>query len=230
MTRSSTRATGTSSMASASAVLGAAPGIGQVDIGPEAGGVREQVADGDVALPVALEAGDVAGHRIDQAQPAFFDQLHHAGRRRDDLGQRGRVEDRVQRHRLARRQRGPRPDRLPDEDAIARARRRPPRPAAASRRSRRRPAHGRASPAPSRRRPGREPRPCPWRVPAAAPARATASQRARISADYTGSGTRAPLQSIRRVRNMTSASITNTKTEPTSRATSSSCRSTNSTP
>ncbi len=100
-------------------VLGAAPGIGQVDVGPEAGGVREQVADGDVALPVALEAGDVAGHRIDQPQPAFFDQLHHAGRRRDDLGQRGRVEDRVERHRLARRQRGPRPDRLPDEDAIA---------------------------------------------------------------------------------------------------------------
>ena len=42
-------------------------------------------------------------HAIGQPDPAVLDQLHHARRRRHDLGERREVEDRVERHRLGRR-------------------------------------------------------------------------------------------------------------------------------
>jgi hypothetical protein len=62
--------------------------------------VGHQVPDRDVGLVVALEAGDVVRDAIVQPDPAVLHQLHHARRRRYDLGERGRVEDRVERHRL----------------------------------------------------------------------------------------------------------------------------------
>ena len=60
------------------------------------------MADGDVGLAVALEPRNERGDPIVQPDPALLDQHHHARRRRDHLGQRRQVEDRVERHRLDR--------------------------------------------------------------------------------------------------------------------------------
>ncbi len=73
------------------------------------------------ALVVALESRDVVETRSVRRTRAVLDQLHHAGRRRHDLGQRRDVEDRVERHRLGRRLDGAPADRLLIDDAIAAA-------------------------------------------------------------------------------------------------------------
>ena len=78
------------------------PRIGKVHVGPEAADVRQQVADRDAALAVALEARHVPRHRIVQPDATLFHQPHHGGRRRDHLGQRREVEDRIGGHRLGR--------------------------------------------------------------------------------------------------------------------------------
>jgi hypothetical protein len=60
--------------------------------------VRQEVPDGDVPLPVALEAGDVGRHPVGQTDPALLHQHHHARRRSHDLGQGRQVENRVGGH------------------------------------------------------------------------------------------------------------------------------------
>ena len=70
-------------------------------------------------LPVALEAGDVGRDAIGKPQLSVFNQLHHRGRRGDDLGERGEIEDRVERHRLDRRPESTVPHRLAVHHAIA---------------------------------------------------------------------------------------------------------------
>ncbi len=72
----------------------------ELEVGPQARRVREQVPDGDVALAVLLEAGHVQGDAVGQPQLALLHQHHDRRRRRDHLGERGGVEDRVGRHRL----------------------------------------------------------------------------------------------------------------------------------
>ena len=81
--------------------------------------MRQQVPDGNAILPVALEAGDVGRDAIGKPQLSVFNQLHHRGRRGDDLGERGEIEDRVERHRLDRRPKGTVPHRLAVHHAIA---------------------------------------------------------------------------------------------------------------
>ena len=93
----------------------ALPRIGQIDVGPETRDVRQQMPDRD-ARPCrsARSPGMNVRDRIVQTDPALLDQPHHRGRRRHHLGQRGEVEDRVERHRLGRRDRrraGRRPSR-----------------------------------------------------------------------------------------------------------------------
>ena len=73
------------------------------------------------AFAVALEAGHERRHPVAQAELALLDQHHHAGRRRHDLGERGEVEDRVERHRLDRRDQRAAADRLLIEDPVAAA-------------------------------------------------------------------------------------------------------------
>ena len=58
---------------------------------------------------------------IDQPQLALLDQHHHAGGRRHHLGQRREIEDRVERHRFARRHLRAVADRLLVDDAVAQA-------------------------------------------------------------------------------------------------------------
>ena len=72
----------------------------EVEIGPEAGYVREQVADRDPILPVPPESLHVSRHAVRQPQAAVLDQRHDRGRRGDDLRQRRQIEDRIERHRL----------------------------------------------------------------------------------------------------------------------------------
>ena len=62
--------------------------------------MRHQVPDGDVAFPVALEAGNEGRHAVAQPDLPFLDQHHHARRRRHDLRERRQIEDRIERHRL----------------------------------------------------------------------------------------------------------------------------------
>ncbi len=77
------------------------PVKGEVDVRAQAGGVRQQMADRDVLLAVPLEAGDVRRDAIVQPDAAFLHQQHDAGRGRHHFGERGCVEDGVERHRLA---------------------------------------------------------------------------------------------------------------------------------
>ena len=102
MNRSPGAATGTSF--DARAIASAAPlnSTVEVEVGPQAGRVRQQVPDGDARPCRTGRIRDERGHRIAQPDAPLLHQLHHAGRRRDDLGQRGEIEDRVFGHRLAR--------------------------------------------------------------------------------------------------------------------------------
>ena len=95
------------------------PVEGQIDIRPQPGRVRQEMTDRDVLLAVALEAGHVVRHAIVQPDAALLHEQHRARRRGDDLGERRRVEDRVERHRLARGLDGAGAERLPIQDAVA---------------------------------------------------------------------------------------------------------------
>ena len=69
--------------------------------------MRHQVADGGLARAV-LEFGKVFRDRVVQAKLALFEELHQAGCRGDDFGERGGVEDRIRGHLfLVRDQRAP---------------------------------------------------------------------------------------------------------------------------
>jgi hypothetical protein len=83
--------------------------------------VRQEVADGDVALAVAFEAGNVGRDAVIQPDPPVLHKHHHGRRGGHDLGERGEVEDRVQGHRLGRRFDGAPPERLLVEDLVAAA-------------------------------------------------------------------------------------------------------------
>jgi len=83
--------------------------------------MRQQLSNRNVALAVALEAGNIRCHPIAQADAALLDEHHHARRRGDDLGQRRQIEDGVERHRLDRRRDGAIADGLLIEDSIASA-------------------------------------------------------------------------------------------------------------
>ena len=51
--------------------VGSGPGLGEIDVGPQPGHVRQQVADGDVRLAVALETGDERRDAVVEAQLAL---------------------------------------------------------------------------------------------------------------------------------------------------------------
>ena len=77
------------------------------------------MTDGDLSLAVALEARNVGGHTIVEPDPALLDEHHDARRRRDDLGERRQIENRVERHRFGSRHERPIPDRLLVQNPIA---------------------------------------------------------------------------------------------------------------
>ncbi|MEZ5286574.1 MAG: hypothetical protein R2712_17560 [Vicinamibacterales bacterium] len=83
--------------------------------------MREQVADRDAALAVALEPGHVAGHGIGEADAALLHQRHDRGGRGDDLCQRCQVKHRIDRHRLVRGDERARPVGLLEQHPIAAA-------------------------------------------------------------------------------------------------------------
>ncbi len=57
--------------------------------------MREQVAEGDVRLSVHAEVVEEARHAVVDAQLALPHQQQERGGRRERLGERGEVEDRV---------------------------------------------------------------------------------------------------------------------------------------
>ena len=74
----------------------------EVEIRAQARDVRQQVTNRDPVLAVPFEARDVGADAIGQPDAAILDQRHHRRRRRHHLGERGDVENRVERHRLRR--------------------------------------------------------------------------------------------------------------------------------
>ena len=101
--------------------VAADPLIGEVHIGPQARHVGQQVANRDVGLAIPLEPGDEGGDAVNQPQFAPLDQQHDAGRRGDGLGQRRKIEDRIERHRFARGQERTIANRLLVDEAVAQA-------------------------------------------------------------------------------------------------------------
>ena len=95
------------------------PHLSQIDVGPQARDMGQKMTDGDVTFAVAFEARDVGGHTIAQSNASLLDQDHDAGGRGDDLGQRGQVEHRVERHRLGVRHERAIADRFLIEDLVA---------------------------------------------------------------------------------------------------------------
>ena len=86
----------------AQAFLAAMPRAGEVEVGREAGVVREALADGDVLLAVGSELGNVMRDGIVDADLALLVELHHGGGGDEILGERGHVEDGVLGHRFTR--------------------------------------------------------------------------------------------------------------------------------
>ena len=72
----------------------------EIEVGFEPRKVSHQLADRDVAL-AALKLRQIIGDFVRQPQLPVFENLHCPGRRRDHLGQRRQVENRIERHRLA---------------------------------------------------------------------------------------------------------------------------------
>src|SRR6185503_4168650 len=79
---------------------GALPGRGSADARAQPRGVREQLANGDGLLAVALEFGEVAIGRRIQINLAALEQQHYGRRTGKDLCERSGVENRILRHRL----------------------------------------------------------------------------------------------------------------------------------
>ena len=63
--------------------------------------VRQQVANRDRLFSLTGELRQMPAHRIVEPKLAAFNQQHHARRGRQRLGERGQIEDRIDRHRLA---------------------------------------------------------------------------------------------------------------------------------
>ena len=80
----------------------AAPVEADIDVRSETGHVRQKIAHRDAVLAVLGEIRNERGDRIGEPDLAFFHQHHHRRRGRDDFRERRDVEDRVERHRLAR--------------------------------------------------------------------------------------------------------------------------------
>jgi hypothetical protein len=97
----------------------AGPHVAEIDVRPQAGHMREQMADGDIGLAVPFETRDERRDAIDQANLPVLDQHHHAGGRGHDLRQRSEIEHRVEGHRLAGRHQGAVADGLLVHDTIA---------------------------------------------------------------------------------------------------------------
>ncbi len=95
------------------------PLVGDVDVRPQPRHVRQQVADGDAVLSVFSKLRNECRDRIGEADPAVFNQRHHGRSRRDDLGQRREVEDRVERHGLDRWLHGAIAVRAPEHDGVS---------------------------------------------------------------------------------------------------------------
>ena len=98
--------------------LGARPGARR-DAGRQGGIVRQELADGDVALAVGGEGRPVGGSRPVEIDLAALHQLHDRHRRRHHLGERGGVVDRVDRGGLHRGHHGAVAVGLAHDDAIA---------------------------------------------------------------------------------------------------------------
>ena len=77
-------------------------------------GVRQQAPDGHVAEGRRVELLHVAAERRLEVDPPLLPQHQDGRRRRHDLGERGDVEDRVDRHRLRHRDQGARAEGLAD--------------------------------------------------------------------------------------------------------------------
>src|SRR5579883_2542023 len=77
-----------------------APGRAHIEIGRKTGEMRHQKTNCDRAL-TALEFRDVFRNRIIEPDLTLLEKLHDGRRRRDDFGERGCVEDRIECHRLA---------------------------------------------------------------------------------------------------------------------------------
>ena len=77
----------------------AAPGGRKVEIGAQAGEMRQQVADGDGAV-AALELGEICGDGVVQPDLPQIEKLHQARGGRDHFGERRGVEDGLGRHRF----------------------------------------------------------------------------------------------------------------------------------
>ncbi len=78
-----------------------APDRQQVEIGPQAGKMRHQIADGNLAV-ASLKFGQIVGHGIVEANLALIEELHHRGCGGYYFGQGGGVEDGIHGHGLAR--------------------------------------------------------------------------------------------------------------------------------
>ena len=93
----------------------------ELEIRPQARGVRHQVTDGDRGLVELAEPGHELRDRIAQPDLSLLDELHHAGRRRDDFRERREIEDGVLGHRLRRRRDGALTERAAIGDRITAA-------------------------------------------------------------------------------------------------------------
>ena len=79
------------------------PWMAQVKIRRQPGIVSQQIANNDIRFAVLRELRNILRDRIVQPNLALFHKLHHRGVRGNYLGQRRQIEDRVRRHRRARR-------------------------------------------------------------------------------------------------------------------------------
>ena len=75
-----------------------APRVSQIDVGAKSGHVGHQVPDRDVLLAISLESRNERRDAIGESDLSFFEKDHDARRRSDDLGERGKIEDRVHGH------------------------------------------------------------------------------------------------------------------------------------
>ena len=81
-------------------LLRAAPILLQIKVGPQAGVVRQQHANGHIVFAVLRELRNVLGDRIVQLHLSQLHQAHDAAGGGHHLGQRGHVENGVDGHRL----------------------------------------------------------------------------------------------------------------------------------
>ena len=95
------------------------PALSQIKIGRKAGGVRQQLFDGDRIAALAFYLGNEFHYRIGQAQLATLDQNHDAGGGGDNLSQASQVENRVRRHRFSLRLNRARAVSFPPDNATA---------------------------------------------------------------------------------------------------------------